>query len=204
VACLEDEDARVRRTACATLAVIGVEPDFDLFFRRLLNEERDAEADAARNAIGTMAKRLQVTDAAADQVGGKLAGASGESRGRLVKTLATLGNPRALEIVRAAAEQALFGTAPDTDYAVLLLDTLGVWPAPESGAVLEDLWQRLQDTFLRQAALKNYLVSVQRNYPDVSKRLEILAGIQGRCADDTERQSVADVISKAEAELNKK
>ena len=181
-----------------------MEPDFDLFFRRLLNEERDAEADAARNAIGTMAKRLQVTDAAADQVGGKLAGASGESRGRLVKTLATLGNPRALEIVRAAAEQALFGTAPDTDYAVLLLDTLGVWPAPESGAVLEDLWQRLQDTFLRQAAHKNYLVSVQRNNTDFTKRLEILAGIQGRCADDTERQSVADVISKAEAELNKK
>lgn len=204
VAGLEDEDARVRRTACATLAAIGVESDFDLFYQRLLAEERDAEADAARNAIAALAKRLQVGDAAAELAGGKLAGATGDSRARLVKTLGALGSAKALEIVRAAADQALFGTAPDADFALLLLDTLGVWQTPEGGAVLEDLWQRLQDPSLRQATLKNYIVAVQRTVSDAARQRDALTAIRDRCIDDAERQTVAEAISKAEAELNKK
>ena len=204
VASLEDADARVRRTACATLAAIGVASNFDLFYQRLLEEERDAEADAARNAIGALAKRLQADDGAAELAGAKLAGAAGDSRDRLVKTLGTLGSAKALEIVRGAADQALFGTAPDPDYGVLLLDTLGVWQTPEGGVVLEDLWQRLQDPSLRQAALKNYIVAVQRTVSDAAQQRDTLAAIESRCADDAERQTVAEAISKAETELNKK
>lgn len=202
--CLADADPRVRRTACAALAAMGAAAEFDLLYERLLGEERDAEADAARNAIAALANRTGTGDVVAETIGGKMAGAAGDSRARLVKALGALNSPKALEVAGAAAEQALFGPAPDAGYAAVLLDALGVWQAPEAGTVLLGFWQRLQDEPLRLAALKNYIVSVQRNFSDAAKQGELLSVLSEQCRTDAERQAVAEAIAKAEAELNKK
>jgi len=201
---LLDADGRVRRAACAALGATGTPSDFDLLYQRLLQEERDAEADAARDALAALAKRLEAEDGIAARTGEALASADGTSRIRLVKLLAALGTPAALEVTRAAAEQVLFSEAPDAGYAVQLLETLGRWTDPEAGDLLAGFWQRLEEETLRLDALKNYIASVQRSYPDAAKQRDVLAPLAEQCRTDAEREAVNTAVARAEKELNKK
>lgn len=201
---LLDEDGRVRRAACAALGTTGTAFDIDLLYQRLLEEERDAEADAARDALAALAKRLETEDDVAARTGEALAAADGPGRARLVKLLGSLGTSKALEVARAVAEQVLFSEAPDATHAGQLLETLGRWPGPEAGNLLAGFWQRLEDETLRLDALKNYIASMQRNYPDAEKQRDVLTPLAEQCRTDAEREAVNTAVARAEKELNKK
>lgn len=201
---LADEDGRVRRAACAALGATGASADIDLLYQRLLGEEREAESDAARDALVALAKRLDTEEGMADSAAGKLTGAAGDSRMRLVKLLAAMGTPKALEITRATTEQALSAQPADAAYAAQLLDALGRWMAPEAGELLLGFWQRTQDEALRLNALKNYIVSIQRNWSDAAKQRELLMPLGEQCRTDDERKAVNDAVTRVEKELNKK
>ena len=227
----EDSDARVRRTAYATIGALAAPVYIEKLYERLLAEERDAEADAARNAIVALAKRNAEEAAEArqqekdreaqglppvphhssasskkDAVGqaeALLADADAQGAARLIRTLGALGTEEALTVVRNVSEQWLF-TEPDETVSTALFETLGRSESPEAGVILVTLWQRLEDESLRLEALKNYIASVQRNYSEPAKQGELLAGIQEQCRSEAEQQAVADAIKKAQREAEKR
>ena len=57
---------------------------------------------------------------------------------------------------------------------------------------------------MRLDALKNYIASVQRSYPDAAKQRDVLAPLAEQCRTDAEREAVNTAVARAEKELNKK
>ncbi len=202
---LLDGDPRVRREACAAVAAIGSEGDMDALYQRLLEEERDAEADAARGAIVALANKLGGTAVEAAVVKGRtrLESAADKAAVRLIKTLGALSGATALEGVLAVANRSLTDETPDVVAATAALETLGLWPGTESMAHLLDLLDRTEKTEQRALTVKQAVVAAQRAHKDDDKQREALAAIQEHCREEAESQIVLEAINKLTPPENK-
>lgn len=192
-----DENVQVRQSAYATLASVGETEHAELLFEQLLREEDTSAADSARDALAKVTHRLGLEAMVIDKIKHALSTQSNEQIIRLAKTLRDVGSPEAFDTFRQMVEQAVFAKPQDQEQSSALLDILARWQTSEGEALLVSLWQRLEEETLRMEALKQCIVSIQRNYPDPEKQHEHLFALEEKCTTDSERQLVSEALVKS-------
>jgi len=195
--CLENEETGVRRAALNTLAAIGTQEDMATLFGRLISEEADAEATAARNAIVAVADRHNLRPDALAQLQSLFKDASLDSRVRLLKTLGALGDAGSLDEVSKIAESALFGEGRDEALGNVVLETLGTWQNVRACDLLLDFFGRMEAEEQRMAVLLQIVIAAPRVFSDAPQQVEFLEKVQALCTTEAEKQIVMGAIEKA-------
>lgn len=196
LACLEDADGKVQRSAFSALAVVGNEEDLTMLFDRLQHEQRDAEAEAASASLVSLADRLGVKEQSIARAAELLGQSDRGTALRLIRTLAAFGTAEALAPVKDSVSAALASGDVDAKWARNGLEVLAVWPLDDARNTLLDLWKGQESEDLRKTALKCYITSVQRTLTDKSDQIKALREAKEFTADDSEKRSLDDAASK--------
>jgi HEAT repeat protein len=193
---LEDSDAKVRRSAYSALAVIGDETNIDQFFNSIVNEKRDAEAEAAAAALVSLAKRLDQQDATINQAATLLEKAEDGVALRLIRMLSTFNSANAVAPAKAMLDKRVNDEGTDSKWLRNALEILAVWQQEDARLALLDLWKNTEAADRRKTALKCYTTSVERSLSDQDAQIQALRDAKEFASDDREKRSLDDAEKK--------
>jgi len=164
VAALGDSEAEVRLAALGILTVSGGQQEAPALLKALDDAADAAERDAANRALGVIAGREG--EAVLPQLQEALASASLPARVALLRNLARVGNPEALETLVARTE------SEEPEIAEEAVRVLGGWPNQLAAPHLLALAQA-EDGRSRDTGLRGY-IRLARDNRDVEARTEML------------------------------
>jgi len=161
----EDPDADVRSAAMKALGDLGGAAELPSVLGLVLKAKSPADMQAAEAALTALCARLADPAGSADRLIPALALTKGEPKLAILRVLRSVGGPRALDAMRAAAKD---GDAEVRDAA---LRQLCDWPAAEAMSDLSRLARNADDPKIKVLALRGYIRLIPKQDAPAAKKL---------------------------------
>ena len=182
----QHEDAKIRRAAIGALGVTVGLDTLDALIDQLLAPKDAQDSGATLEALKRACLRMPDRDATASKFLARTAQASAEARDSLLELVGTVGGPKALAGVAAAAR------SDDEDLQDAATRVLGQWSSPDAAPVLLDLARSPGKFQVR--ALRGYIrIARQLGLSDAEK-LAMCREAMGVARRDAEKGLVLEVL----------
>ena len=185
----EDDDEAVRLAALGALGEIAPLEDFDALTSRVVDPRSPAEREAAQAAIRAAITRMPDRDATAEELLSAMEGAPVEAQVFFLEVLGTLGGPRALEGVTAAARSE---SDAIQDAATRIL---GEWIGTDAAPALLQLAQTGPERF-RIRCLRGYIRIIRQFDMPENERMAMSQRALVAATRDEERRLVFEVLER--------
>jgi HEAT repeat protein len=146
-----DSDAKVRTLALRKVGELGGPQDVPALLDLLMKTKTGQEVDAAEQALSAICAKGGNAESAAGAVGARMAQATPEQKGALLRVLSSVGGARALESVRAAVGDT------DGEVRAAAIRTLGEWKTADAAPDLLALAKSTTNPTERTLCLRSYL-----------------------------------------------
>lgn len=143
--------AEIRPLAMRKVGELAPATELPAVLGLLMKAKVGGEMDAATQAATALSGRAGNADASAGQVAGLMSRAEGPQKQALLRLLASIGGPVALEGVRAAVG------VPDAEVRATAIRMLGTWKTADAAPALLELARSAPEPADRTVSLQNYL-----------------------------------------------
>lgn len=147
----KDSDAKVRALAMRKVGELGGTQDMPVLLDLLLQAKSGQEVDAAEQALITICAKGGDAEAAAGAVAARMALATPEQKGALLRVLSSVGGASALKSVRAAVGDT------DGEVRASAIRALGEWKTADAAPDLLALAKSTTNPTERALCLRSYL-----------------------------------------------
>jgi hypothetical protein len=186
---VDDADAQVRAAALVALGEVARLDNVQVLIERVLNPPHAEDGPVALKALQSACIRMPEREACAEKLAMALAEAPAGAKEAILKTLASMGGPKALQTVGAAANSA---DAQMQDAATRLL---GSWMTVDAGPVLLEL-ATAPDSPYKIRALRGYIRLVRQFLMPDAQRVAMSRQAWKAAQRDAERKLVLQVIKR--------
>jgi len=180
----EDADESVRTASLKVLGDVAGAAEFPAVLGLLVKAKSPAEAQAAEEAAAAIGLRQTDRAALAGKVVAALAQAQGDSKLALLRVLRSVGGPKALEAVRAAAKD------PSAEVKDAALRALCEWPTVEALPDVAQLARTSADPKVKTLALRGYIRLIPLQEAADAKKLAALKEAMGLAQRNEEKRLV--------------
>jgi HEAT repeat protein len=146
-----DSDAKVRAAALRRVGELGGPQDMPALLDLLLKAKTGQDVDAAEQALVAICAKGGDAEAAAGAVAARMAQATPEQKGALLRVLSSVGGTTALASVRAAVSD------PDAEVRASSIRALGEWKTADAAPDLLALAKSTTNPTERALCLRSYL-----------------------------------------------
>ncbi len=164
----EDADAKVRTTAVKTIAQLGDFKDVPAMLDLLVRTKEGAGLEGVEAALTALCGTTTNASAAAASLAGELSKANNEQKSALLRVIASVGGPEALQEIRDAAAG---GEVPEVRTTAVRL--LSNWSTLDAGPALLELATNSGSDTDKVICLRGYLRLAGQTDAPAEKRLEM-------------------------------
>jgi HEAT repeat protein len=163
-----DADESIRVASIKVLSDVGGAAEVPAMLGLLVNAKSPAEMQAAEDALAAICVRQTDRAGCADRIVAGLAQSQGPPKLAMLRVLRSVGGPKALAAVRAAAKDA------NADIKSTALRVLCEWPTADALPDLAQLTRSSTDAKVKTLALRGYLRLIPQQDSPAEKKLAML------------------------------
>jgi HEAT repeat protein len=180
----EDADEGIRIASIKVLNDLGTAAELPAVVGLIVKAKSPAEMQAAEEAASAICLRQKDRAASADKVVASLAQAQGPAKLALLRVLRSVGGPKALAAVRAAAKD------PNPEINDTALRALCEWQSVEALPDVAELAKTAKETKVKVLALRGYIRLIGLQDVADSKKLAALKDAMAMCDRKEEKRLV--------------
>lgn len=185
-----DSDAKVRALAVKKVGELGGPQDLPALLGLLLKAKSGQEIDAAEQALIAVCAKSDDADAGARPVAARLAQATAEQKGALLRVLSAVGGVEALGAVRKAVGDS------DVEVRSAAIRALGEWKTADAAPDLLDLAKTSTTPTERTLCLRSYLGLASNPDLQAGRRLAMCRDAAALCEKPAEKKLLLSAFGK--------
>jgi HEAT repeat protein len=191
---LNNSDPTIRRAALVALGDTIKQKDLKVLIGQYVNGTGPSDADVAGQALRAACIRMADREAVAAALAAAMPSASTNANVKLIEILATMGGPKALETIGAAAK------GGDDKLQDVATQALGRWMTVDAAPVLLELSNPQSGCKYYDRALRGYIRLARQFAMADSKRAEICEKALAAASRDQDRKLVLEALERHPSE----
>ncbi len=188
-----DGDAKVRPAATKMVGELGGAEHVPALLDLLKNVDRSQDRSAAEQALAAVCTKADDPESQADRLVRELDGAGPAQKAALIRVLAAIGGPKALEAVRAAAG------GSNAEVRSAAVRALSTWKTADAAGPLLTLAKETSDPAEKTLFLRGYLNLAVRGDLPMRQRLAMCRQATDMIARDDEKRLLLGTLSNIES-----